>query len=548
MDHRANIRKGTAVFLLLLLLTAGISIAASTATPNARDRRGDAGMGMRVNQTYYVDDNNTEGPWDGTPEHPYQHISDAVRVADDRDTIFVFKGSYLEQVVLNNSVNLVGEEKGSTIIDGGGLYDGTVIFQADNITLRGFTIQGSRWIAGIWIENTGEHHSNRNLISGNILCRNTIYALMIDGSSDNVLANNVFVDNVEGVKVWLSNSRTVFSNNTFLNNSMEISGAPTSIVVSENMFEAGDLVLEDGSDITIRDNVFRDCPGLTLDRSAGVVVHGNRFYNSKGLNIVQLQWGNSNVTGNTINDQPIYAWYEQADRTVPADAMQVILADCQRITVDHLTLTESYGIQLFSSTGIRIINNTVTRTPGIQLVSSPHNVLTNNTSTALFLTQSSDNLLSGNEISDDGITSENSSNNTFTYNLIHNCSTGMTIKGGTNTQVASNHFQDNIIAIQLRGTSNNDFSANNFLHSMSHHVDFVADGLRHCHNTWKRNYWDNHRLPGPKLVFGSYDSHVRLKFYSRYWHDYFYWEIFLPGFNLDLLPARQPYPIPAIIG
>ncbi len=25
-------------------------------------------------RTIYVDDDNTEGPWDGTQEHPYQHI------------------------------------------------------------------------------------------------------------------------------------------------------------------------------------------------------------------------------------------------------------------------------------------------------------------------------------------------------------------------------------------------------------------------------------------------------------------------------------------
>jgi len=30
------------------------------------------------NMTIYVDDDNKDGPWDGSMEHPYQHIQDAV--------------------------------------------------------------------------------------------------------------------------------------------------------------------------------------------------------------------------------------------------------------------------------------------------------------------------------------------------------------------------------------------------------------------------------------------------------------------------------------
>ena len=29
-------------------------------------------------RTIYVDDDNTDGPWDGTQEHPYQFIQDGV--------------------------------------------------------------------------------------------------------------------------------------------------------------------------------------------------------------------------------------------------------------------------------------------------------------------------------------------------------------------------------------------------------------------------------------------------------------------------------------
>ena len=44
------------------------------------------------NRTIYVDDDNIEGPWDGSKEYPYQIIWDAVNNATDGDTIFIRNG------------------------------------------------------------------------------------------------------------------------------------------------------------------------------------------------------------------------------------------------------------------------------------------------------------------------------------------------------------------------------------------------------------------------------------------------------------------------
>jgi hypothetical protein len=43
--------------------------------------------------TIYVDDDNTEGPWDRSIVYPYQNVEDAVDVATNGITIFVFNGT-----------------------------------------------------------------------------------------------------------------------------------------------------------------------------------------------------------------------------------------------------------------------------------------------------------------------------------------------------------------------------------------------------------------------------------------------------------------------
>ncbi|UCG70293.1 MAG: hypothetical protein JSV09_04550 [Thermoplasmata archaeon] len=72
----------------------------------------------------------------------YFNIQWAIDDANDGDTIFVYSGTYHEQIVINKSINLIGEDRKNTIIDANGFLD--VIKVTSNwVNITGFTLRES---------------------------------------------------------------------------------------------------------------------------------------------------------------------------------------------------------------------------------------------------------------------------------------------------------------------------------------------------------------------------------------------------------------------
>ncbi len=166
---------------------------------------------MLVNNEYnlvYVDDDNTIGPWNGTLEYPYQNIQDGVDHAAFRDDVYVFNGSYIH-FVIDRSINLIGEDKYSTIIDREENYN-LITLYVDNVNITGFTLQNS------WDPRTGLYiESDYNNISGNIF-KNNVFAIKLVYSSNNIFSDNIMDHNDICLELEGS-SNNVFSNNIISN-------------------------------------------------------------------------------------------------------------------------------------------------------------------------------------------------------------------------------------------------------------------------------------------------------------------------------------------
>lgn len=174
--------------------------------------------------TIYVDGNNTEGPWDGTMDHPYQYVQDGVDNANNGDTVFVFKGLYIENVWIYDSINLVGENKEDTIIDANATGS-CINIESNYVNVSKFTLQNSgdeEWSdAGIHLGSFDHNADYCRIIDNNIINNfDGIYSFL---PGNNHFQRNAITENRNiGINLHGSgggNGYTRIVNNTIINNS-----------------------------------------------------------------------------------------------------------------------------------------------------------------------------------------------------------------------------------------------------------------------------------------------------------------------------------------
>ena len=162
---------------------------------------GIASVGTSTVDILYVDDDNVEGPWHGTQEHPYYHIQDAINMTDNGDTVFVYSGCYNERPRIATSIVLTGEDKVTTVIDGG-QKDNVVIISADTIIIEGFTIRsGLTMQSGILIDKYV-----RSITISDAIIRDNRYGIHApyNTSGDILITDTIIKENLHGILSYAS--------------------------------------------------------------------------------------------------------------------------------------------------------------------------------------------------------------------------------------------------------------------------------------------------------------------------------------------------------
>lgn len=177
-------------------------------------------------------------------------------------TVFVYNGTYQGRLIIEKSLILTGENKNSTIIDGGE-NEFVVTFRADHITLSGFTITHSEKkfpFAGIYVS------SDYNTISNNILTDN-FYGMQLGYATEyNLITNNTIFNNGRCGVYFNHSSHNRLVGNTIRNHPVNGFG-----------------LFEFSNNNTILNNTFSEnhYSGVNVRESYDNVVVGNTFISDR---------------------------------------------------------------------------------------------------------------------------------------------------------------------------------------------------------------------------------------------------------------------------
>ena len=190
----------------------------------------------------YVDDSNTAGPWNGTQDYPYETIHEGITAAIAGDTVSVLSGTYNENLVITKDLTLVGENKDTTFIDGGGnghvvnahgTSDSEIHVHISKLTLRNAGGSGFDGITFSYVttseiadnkmsNNKGEgislDHCNAITVRNNLITNNDAAGISLTASDQNIIENNIIQHNQKGIQLSYFSNYSKITDNTILDN------------------------------------------------------------------------------------------------------------------------------------------------------------------------------------------------------------------------------------------------------------------------------------------------------------------------------------------
>jgi nitrous oxidase accessory protein len=188
----------------------------------------------------------------------YSTIAQAVSKASPGDTVFVKSGIYHENVLIDKSLLVVGEDSENTMVIGeGGVYDGNVFqLAANNVTLEGFTVTSvsystaSQYANGVNIKGDNCTVRGNNIMNNfwGVLCPIQSFTLIKEnnitgnlkegirfyGGSLNTISDNFIAANI-GSGIAIEGYSNVIYGNTITNNTRGIGLGSSYSVVSTNV-------------------------------------------------------------------------------------------------------------------------------------------------------------------------------------------------------------------------------------------------------------------------------------------------------------------------
>ncbi|UCF12191.1 MAG: right-handed parallel beta-helix repeat-containing protein [Thermoplasmatales archaeon] len=235
----------------------------------------------------------------------YSKIQDAINDSENGDTVFVYDDSapYYENLNVNKSITLIGENKESTIIDGNIVDKIVVNIFADNVILSDFTIQ--KFGDYNFSDNNSiiSIQSDYNIISNNILTGNTSRGIYISSSFVYGYEYNNISDNIIIGSIGIGIYGDYCNYTTIRNNSISNLGVAISLGWTLNTNIIGNTIngCDFGIDLILTENTYIFGNIITNNDVFGIVSWFGSYndtiilntisYNSEGIFIINSHNG-----------------------------------------------------------------------------------------------------------------------------------------------------------------------------------------------------------------------------------------------------------------
>jgi parallel beta-helix repeat protein len=266
----------------------------------------------------------------------YMTIQEAINAANSGDTIFVKARVYYENIVVNKTVALIGENRRNTVIDGNEI--GIAInVTASNVVVSGFTVRGGGygWPSGgiyidgctnVTIQNNTIANNNHgvilreadnNTVTENSITSNHYYDIYLcEFSNNNTISGNIITASYEGIYLDSSNNNTICKNCIINNdsNGIRVESSKNNTICENNIASNGIASYYYGRGIYLgaahnntvsRNNIADNGEGLYLGSSDGNHITKNNITDNWSSYGVEISSGSSNIFchNNFINNR-----------------------------------------------------------------------------------------------------------------------------------------------------------------------------------------------------------------------------------------------------
>jgi len=310
-------------------------------------------------------------------------IQDGIDASSHRDSIIVFDGTYLENIVINKKLylsSICGND--STFIQAANSNDHVVKIIADSVIFKEFSVYGaempSNYKASVYLNAV----SNCQIVNNNLgysFNQRSDYGLLIQNSNYNRIEhNNCSYNFYTGIFVEYTNNNNFEFNQCYKNLS-------NGIFISNSFFN----VIKNNS--ISENNVF----GLNLYASSNNIVFNNVSNSNDMFGISLVNCSDNHISNNVFENNS-------------SVGLRLVNNCTNNVLVNNLSASNEIGLHL----AVSCSKNTIV-----------DNVFSNNTDDGIVIDNSSENILIRNTTKDNttfGINIISSNNNEFYLNTLRN--------------------------------------------------------------------------------------------------------------------------------